>query len=342
MIILTKEGGIFMALSDKLQEIRRYNELSQDQFAEMLGVSRQSVSKWERGHGYPEIEKLIFISERFSISLDELLKDSYVSRRTISLNKDDVSPHEEIYPGQQEPAPDLKTQTPQSFRAPAARYNYASCSQNISAPAKKRRKLNKAGIAVLSLMGASALFFFFVINVSHQTASYTQETDNISVDYTDGDNIKCLYNENNKTYYLVDSDNGIADGFYSEDFDNYIKLTDLSTNEVYYVYDDYETFYSCENVLYTDQNNNSVQFIIPEAMMPQYISSDELNDFLIMKNENGETRFVPKNAVSSVIDTPVSKDEVSDDDTADEVPSVVEQAQENKSGDLESVGRQVS
>ena len=64
-----------MSFASKLQEIRQNNEISQETLAELLGVSRQSVSKWERGKGYPEIDKLIFISEHFNISLDELLKE---------------------------------------------------------------------------------------------------------------------------------------------------------------------------------------------------------------------------------------------------------------------------
>ena len=51
-----------MAFASKLQQIRQENGISQEAFAELLGVSRQSVSKWERGRGYPEIDKLIFIS----------------------------------------------------------------------------------------------------------------------------------------------------------------------------------------------------------------------------------------------------------------------------------------
>ena len=102
-----------MSFASKLQEIRVENNISQEGLAEMLGVSRQSVSKWERGKGYPEIDKLIFISERFGVSLDELLKDkkdaSGNPRRTIKLTKEkdsdsvrieypENSAQEEIYP----------------------------------------------------------------------------------------------------------------------------------------------------------------------------------------------------------------------------------------------------
>lgn len=61
--------------SDKLQMLRKNHYLSQEQLADKLGVSRQSVSKWESGQGYPEIEKLLALSDYFKVSLDYLLKD---------------------------------------------------------------------------------------------------------------------------------------------------------------------------------------------------------------------------------------------------------------------------
>lgn len=62
-----------MELGKKIQTIRKNNNLSQSDLAEMLGVSRQSVSKWETGTATPEISKLIQISEMFDISVDMIL-----------------------------------------------------------------------------------------------------------------------------------------------------------------------------------------------------------------------------------------------------------------------------
>ncbi len=50
-----------MAFGERLQLLRRRSGLTQEQFAEQLQVSRQAVSKWESGKGYPEMEKLLFI-----------------------------------------------------------------------------------------------------------------------------------------------------------------------------------------------------------------------------------------------------------------------------------------
>lgn len=64
-----------MALGDKLSKLRKENNYTQEQLAEVLGVSRQAISKWESGVTYPETDKLIRISELFDCSLDYLLKD---------------------------------------------------------------------------------------------------------------------------------------------------------------------------------------------------------------------------------------------------------------------------
>jgi len=65
--------------SEKLFELRKVKGLSQEELAEKVDVSRQTVSKWEMGQSTPEMEKLIALSELFDISIDELVgkeKDS--------------------------------------------------------------------------------------------------------------------------------------------------------------------------------------------------------------------------------------------------------------------------
>ena len=68
-----------MTLGDKLSKLRKGNNYTQEQLADILGVSRQAVSKWESDAAYPETEKLIRISELFDCSLDYLLKDAMES-----------------------------------------------------------------------------------------------------------------------------------------------------------------------------------------------------------------------------------------------------------------------
>lgn len=62
-----------MELNEKLQELRKQKQLTQQELAEILFVSRTAISKWESGRGYPSIESLKAISKFFSISVDELL-----------------------------------------------------------------------------------------------------------------------------------------------------------------------------------------------------------------------------------------------------------------------------
>ncbi|EOR25176.1 helix-turn-helix domain-containing protein [Niallia sp. RD1] len=63
-----------MYFSSKIKEERLKHNMSQQQLGEKLNISRQSISKWERGESYPSIELLIKISDIFDITLDELVK----------------------------------------------------------------------------------------------------------------------------------------------------------------------------------------------------------------------------------------------------------------------------
>ena len=62
-----------MTFGEKLQKLRAQAGLSQDQLAELLDVSRQAVSKWERDEAMPEAEKIVRISRQFRVSTDDLL-----------------------------------------------------------------------------------------------------------------------------------------------------------------------------------------------------------------------------------------------------------------------------
>lgn len=63
-----------MSFSENLQYLRKKQNLTQEQFAEQMEVSRQAVSKWESGQSYPEMEKLLQICEQFGCSMDSLIK----------------------------------------------------------------------------------------------------------------------------------------------------------------------------------------------------------------------------------------------------------------------------
>ena len=72
-----------MNLSKKIFELRKANGMSQEQLAEKIGVSRQSISKWESGDSTPEMERLVELSRVFEVSTDYLLKPSEVDELTI-------------------------------------------------------------------------------------------------------------------------------------------------------------------------------------------------------------------------------------------------------------------
>lgn len=81
-----------MTFSEKLLLLRRQKGMSQEQLAEMLDVSRQSVSKWEAQQTLPEPSKIILISEIFEVSIDQLLKDdlSVVDQSTTTIDPEVV------------------------------------------------------------------------------------------------------------------------------------------------------------------------------------------------------------------------------------------------------------
>ena len=64
-----------MILADKIIEERKKNGWSQEELADKLGVSRQSVSKWESAQSLPDMDKIVKMSSVFSVSTDYLLKD---------------------------------------------------------------------------------------------------------------------------------------------------------------------------------------------------------------------------------------------------------------------------
>lgn len=65
-----------MELKDKLLKLRKEHHFSQQQLADQLDVSRQSVSKWELGESQPDINNIIMLSEIYKVSTDYLLKDT--------------------------------------------------------------------------------------------------------------------------------------------------------------------------------------------------------------------------------------------------------------------------
>lgn len=64
-----------MNFNEKLIELRKSRGLSQDELGNALGVSRQTISKWELAQSYPDFQRLVLLSDYFGLSLDALVKD---------------------------------------------------------------------------------------------------------------------------------------------------------------------------------------------------------------------------------------------------------------------------
>ena len=64
-----------MSLGSSLYHARKKSGLSQENVAEKLGVSRQTISKWESCQSYPDFQRLVLLSDYFGLTLDELVKD---------------------------------------------------------------------------------------------------------------------------------------------------------------------------------------------------------------------------------------------------------------------------
>lgn len=67
-------GGEEMELGKQIKKHRQEVQLSQEELAERVYVSRQTISNWENDKSYPDVNSLVLLSETFQISLDNLIK----------------------------------------------------------------------------------------------------------------------------------------------------------------------------------------------------------------------------------------------------------------------------
>ena len=76
-----------MILGQRIKEEREKRQWTQDYLAETLNVSRQTISKWEVGSTYPDIDRLVQISNLFGITLDSLIKGDDSLKKSIVITK---------------------------------------------------------------------------------------------------------------------------------------------------------------------------------------------------------------------------------------------------------------
>lgn len=85
-----------MEIGKKIANIRKENNLTQEEFAEKYNVSRQTISSWENGKSYPDLTLLVKISNDFDISLDKLLKEDKKIIETLSKYQNDNKKYKKI------------------------------------------------------------------------------------------------------------------------------------------------------------------------------------------------------------------------------------------------------
>lgn len=81
------KGGNGLALAERLKESRINKGFTQGDVADHLQISRQSISKWENGNSYPDLDNLVKLSNYYEISIDELLKENQDLKKRIEENE---------------------------------------------------------------------------------------------------------------------------------------------------------------------------------------------------------------------------------------------------------------
>lgn len=81
LTVKIKKQEVISLFGDKLKKLRTDNNLTQDELAEKIMVTRTAISKWETNRGYPSIDSLKELSKLFDISIDELIQDSDVENK---------------------------------------------------------------------------------------------------------------------------------------------------------------------------------------------------------------------------------------------------------------------
>ncbi|MFP7176853.1 helix-turn-helix domain-containing protein [Priestia filamentosa] len=81
-----------MDLGERLKILREVRNISREDLAQKMNVSRQAVYKWETNKGYPDIENLIKLSELYNTTLDELIKGNHIALKKVTTNEENEEP----------------------------------------------------------------------------------------------------------------------------------------------------------------------------------------------------------------------------------------------------------
>ncbi|MFJ7941997.1 helix-turn-helix domain-containing protein [Peribacillus sp. NPDC096622] len=88
-----------MELREQLQKLRVQKNMSREELAQEMNVSRQAVYKWENNKGYPDIDNLTKLSELYEITLDALIKNDRTFQKKINIEEDKKKENDLTGPG---------------------------------------------------------------------------------------------------------------------------------------------------------------------------------------------------------------------------------------------------
>ncbi len=105
-----------MSFSENLHYLRKRDKVTQEELADKLGVSRQSVSKWETGEAYPETEKLLQLCDLFGVSLDGLMRGDLTKKE---------AEEKEAEPAGEKVEKEIKLAEPKAFKSAIDKFSRA-------------------------------------------------------------------------------------------------------------------------------------------------------------------------------------------------------------------------
>lgn len=161
-----------MILADKIIELRKKEGMSQEELAEKIGVSRQSVSKWEGALSTPDMNKILALSELFGVSTDYLLKDSIESLENAPQTEetDHTSDGEPLHPVDLETANGFLSNNEKNavqiafgvmlcIISPAAMIVLAACGETGALPISETKGFYIGLVVLIALVAAAVAIF---------------------------------------------------------------------------------------------------------------------------------------------------------------------------------------
>ncbi|MGI6095177.1 MAG: helix-turn-helix domain-containing protein [Lachnospiraceae bacterium] len=174
-----------MILADKIIILRKKNGWSQEELAEQIGVSRQAVSKWEGAQSIPDLDKILLLSQTFSVTTDYLLKDELEEEEYTEIEPAQLTPDTSVHYVSMEEARDflsIKEQTAGKIAfatflcilSPICLLLLGACSETGYLPISENAA-GGIGIIVLLFMVAAAVAIFISCGIKTSPFEYLEK-----------------------------------------------------------------------------------------------------------------------------------------------------------------------